>query len=96
MLAKPESACLLIGDISGYTGFLASVELEHAHDIIADLIKRDRDAAYIAKNAKGETVNRVENISFMGSSNILSEECWVTAQFARSLGLVQLDHQARV
>ena len=63
---------------------------------IAELIKRDRDAAYIAKNAKGETVNRVENISFMGSSNILSEECWVTAQFARSLGLVQLDHQARV
>ncbi|MFO1151198.1 MAG: DUF2652 domain-containing protein [Alsobacter sp.] len=38
MLGKPESACLLIGDISGYTGFLASVELDHAHDIIADLM----------------------------------------------------------
>ncbi len=63
---------------------------------ISELIKRDRDAAYIAKNKKGQTVNRVENISFMGSSNILSEECWATAQFARGLGLVQLDHQARV
>ena len=63
---------------------------------IAELVKRDRDAAYIAKNKKGQTVNRVENISFMGSSNILSEECWATAQFARGLGLVQLDHQARV
>jgi uncharacterized protein YndB with AHSA1/START domain/class 3 adenylate cyclase len=38
MLAQPEPACLLIGDISGYTGFLASVELDHAHDIIADLM----------------------------------------------------------
>jgi uncharacterized protein YndB with AHSA1/START domain/class 3 adenylate cyclase len=38
MLAQPESACLLIGDISGYTGFLESVELDHAHDIIADLM----------------------------------------------------------
>ena len=60
------------------------------------LRNRGMDAAYIAKNKKGQTVNRVENISFMGSSNILSEECWATAQFARGLGLVQLDHQARV
>ena len=38
MLPHPESACFVIADISGYTGFLASVELEHAHDIIADLM----------------------------------------------------------
>jgi uncharacterized protein YndB with AHSA1/START domain len=38
MLPKPESACLLIADISGYTSFLAGVELDHAHDIIADLM----------------------------------------------------------
>ncbi|HJS31808.1 MAG TPA: DUF2652 domain-containing protein, partial [Alphaproteobacteria bacterium] len=38
MLAKPESACFLIADISGYTSFLAGVELDHAHDIIADLM----------------------------------------------------------
>jgi uncharacterized protein YndB with AHSA1/START domain len=38
MIAKPESACFLIADISGYTRFLAGVELDHAHDIIADLM----------------------------------------------------------
>ncbi|HEY1152792.1 MAG TPA: DUF2652 domain-containing protein [Pseudolabrys sp.] len=38
MLAKPESACFVIADISGYTGFLAGVELDHAHDIIADVM----------------------------------------------------------
>lgn len=33
-----ESACLLIADISGYTGYLAGVELDHAQDILADLL----------------------------------------------------------
>jgi hypothetical protein len=28
MLPQPESACFVIADISGYTGFLAGVELE--------------------------------------------------------------------
>jgi hypothetical protein len=28
MLPKPESACFVIADISGYTGFLAGVELQ--------------------------------------------------------------------
>jgi len=32
-----ESACLLIADISGYTGYLAGVEIDHAEDILADL-----------------------------------------------------------
>lgn len=33
-----ERACLLIADISGYTAYLQGVELEHARDVIADLI----------------------------------------------------------
>jgi uncharacterized protein YndB with AHSA1/START domain len=53
MLAKPESACFLIADISGYTSFLAGVELEHAHDIIADImdtvLKRLRPKFRLAK-----------------------------------------------
>lgn len=38
MLSKPEPACLLIADISGYTGYLAGAELDHAQDVLADLI----------------------------------------------------------
>src|SRR6266566_5064599 len=38
MLPRPEPACLVIADISGYTGYLAGVELDHAQDILADLI----------------------------------------------------------
>src|SRR5215212_9945078 len=38
MLTQPEPACLVIADISGYTGFLAGAELDHAQDILADLM----------------------------------------------------------
>ncbi len=38
MLNRPEPACLVIADLSGYTGYLAAVELDHAQDILADLI----------------------------------------------------------
>lgn len=33
-----QPACFLIADISGYTGYLADVELDHAQDILADLV----------------------------------------------------------
>ena len=53
MLPKPESACFVIADISGYTGFLAGVELEHAQDIIADvmdtMVRRLRPPFRLAK-----------------------------------------------
>src|SRR3954454_2925727 len=38
MLSVAEPTCFLIADISGYTGYLADVELDHAQDILADLI----------------------------------------------------------
>lgn len=38
MFAAPEPTCFLIADISGYTKYLGGVELDHAQDILADLI----------------------------------------------------------
>jgi uncharacterized protein YndB with AHSA1/START domain len=38
MLPKAESACFAIADISGYTHFVSGVELDHAQDIIADIM----------------------------------------------------------
>ncbi len=38
MLNRSEPACLVIADITGYTSYLAGVELDHAQDILADLV----------------------------------------------------------
>jgi uncharacterized protein YndB with AHSA1/START domain len=36
--SRVESGLLLIADVSGYTAYLSGVELEHSHDILADLV----------------------------------------------------------
>src|SRR3982751_5827373 len=38
MAPAAQQACFLIADISGYTGYLVDVELDHAQDILADLV----------------------------------------------------------
>jgi|tagenome__1003787_1003787.scaffolds.fasta_scaffold20654063_1 uncharacterized protein YndB with AHSA1/START domain len=69
MDSAAQRATFLIADISGYTGYLADVELDHAQDILADLIgavvtalrpgfklaKLEGDAAFTF--ALGETVD---------------------------------------
>lgn len=35
-----QRGCLLLADIGGYSTYLAGVELEHSHDILADLLGR--------------------------------------------------------
>ena len=38
MLSVGEPTCFLIADISGYTTYLGGVELDHAQDIVGDLV----------------------------------------------------------
>lgn len=63
---------------------------------IARLVKDTREKEFVMKNAKGELVNRCETIGHLGSSNIDNEECWLVTAMTRALGLVYIDHQARV
>ncbi len=63
---------------------------------IARLVKDTRDKGFTKRNAKGELVNRCEAIGHYGSSNIDNEECWLVTAKSRALGLVYMDHQARV
>jgi len=52
------------------------------------------DASFMAKNAKGDTVNRTEAIASVGSAALDNEECWIYQAFLRSIGLVYIEHQA--
>jgi len=70
--------------------------LDWALTQIAMKIKDTRDKSFITKNEKGQVVNRVEALAHMGSSKLDNEECWLVTTMMRALGLVQIDHQARV
>ncbi len=63
---------------------------------IASRIKKTRDASFIEKDSKGNTVNRTEAIANIGGAALDNEECYLLVKLARSLGIVYLEHQARL
>jgi formate dehydrogenase major subunit len=63
---------------------------------IAKRVKATRDAHFMEKNAKGDVVNRVEAIAHVGSAALDNEELWPLQAMMRSLGLVYIEHQARI
>jgi formate dehydrogenase major subunit len=65
-------------------------------DQIARKIKDTRDAAFIEKDGQGRTVNRTENIGCLGGSALDNEECYLLSKMARALGLVYVEHHARI
>ena len=72
------------------------VEWEWALDEIAERIKKTRDATFTEQNAKGQTVNRCNGIAHVGSAALDNEECYILQKWLRSLGLVYIEHQARI
>lgn len=63
---------------------------------IGGWIKKTRDATFIEKDAKGNTVNRCESIAFAGGCTDTNEFNFLVVKTMRSMGLVHLENQARV
>jgi formate dehydrogenase major subunit len=63
---------------------------------IAKRIKDTRDATFESTNADGVTVNRTQGIAFLGGAANNDEECYLAVKLARALGLVYIEHQARI
>jgi len=63
---------------------------------IGGWIKKTRDATFIEKDAKGNTVNRLESIAFAGGCTDTNELNYLVVKTMRSLGVVHLENQARV
>jgi formate dehydrogenase major subunit len=72
------------------------VEWGWALDQIAQRIKKTRDAHWIETDDQGRTVRRTEAIASIGSAALDNEECSLLAKALRSIGLVYLEHQARI
>jgi formate dehydrogenase major subunit len=72
------------------------IPLEEALDKIALKIKETRDASFIETNKDGLPVMRTEGIAHIGSACIDNEECYLVTKLMRSLGVVFLEHHARI
>jgi formate dehydrogenase major subunit len=71
-------------------------ELDWAVTTLAQRLKATRDASFLAKNAAGVPVNRTEALASIGGAALNNEECYLITKLARALGIVYLEHQARL
>ena len=63
---------------------------------MARRLKDTRDAAFITRDGNGDLVNRTEAIACLGGSAMDNEECYLLAKMARAMGLVYIEHHARI
>lgn len=73
-----------------------AVSWDWAFENIAQRVKATRDTTFETKNPKGQVVNRTTAIASVGSAAMDNEECWTYQAMLRSLGLVYIEHQARI
>ncbi len=75
---------------------------EWALERIAENVKKTRDASFIETQpdekdpAKSYIANRTEAIASLGGASLDNEECYLLTKMNRALGIVYLEHQARI
>lgn len=72
------------------------ISWDDALDRIAKLMKQDRDANFVEKNADGLTVNRWLTTGVLAASASSNEVGYLTHKVVRSFGILAFDNQARV
>jgi formate dehydrogenase major subunit len=67
-------------------------------DTIAARVKATRDApgGFTMTDDNGKTVNRNEKIACLGGGELDNEECYLLSKMNRALGVVYLEHCARI
>ena len=63
---------------------------------IARHIKTTRDKCFVAKNAKGQVVNRNPGMAWIGGCTDTNEFNWLVVKSMRAMGVTCLENQARV
>lgn len=71
------------------------VDMAWALDQIAQRVKNTRDK-HFTETENGVTVNRLDAIANIGSACIDNEEAYLLTKLMRSLGVVFLEHHARI
>ena len=77
----------------------STLSWDEAISKVAQKIKDTRDANWIAQDdidGKKVTCNRVETIASFGGASLDNEECYLLVKMLRALGLVYVEHQARI
>ena len=72
------------------------ISWDDAIERIAARVKETRDRTFITTDSNGKTVNRTEAIGSLGGGELDNEECYILSKMDRALGLVYMEHCARL
>jgi formate dehydrogenase major subunit len=72
------------------------IPLEQAMDMVAERIKKTRDATWEDKNEEGLPLRRTMAIAHLGGATLDNEENYLIKKLFTSLGIVQIENQARI
>lgn len=72
------------------------VSWDFAMDWLARRFKDSRDATFVTRDEAGRTVNRCEGVGWVGSATVANEDAYLITKTMRALGLIYIDHQARI
>ncbi len=68
---------------------------DRAIPMIVERVKKTRDATWVGQR-DGLTLNQTTGIACLGGAALDSEECYLLVKAMRGLGVVWLEHQARI
>ncbi len=71
-------------------------EWDEIMDMVAERIKKTRDENFEHRNENGDIVNRTNAISWLGSAFCTDEENYLFHKMARAMGVINMDHCARL
>ena len=63
---------------------------------MARWVKQTRDGTFVETDSRGRTVNRCEGIAWTGGCTDTNELNYLVVKTMRTLGVVDLENQARV
>jgi formate dehydrogenase major subunit len=72
------------------------IPLEQAMEMVADRIKKSRDANWEDHSKNGEPLRRTMSLAHLGGATLDNEENYLIKKLFTGLGIVQIENQARI
>jgi formate dehydrogenase major subunit len=73
-----------------------AIPLERAMDMVAERVRRARDATWEERDDHGRTLRRTLGIAHLGGATLDNEENYLIKKLFTALGAIQIENQARI
>jgi formate dehydrogenase major subunit len=73
-----------------------TIPLDKAMDMVAERVKKTRDANWEDKSENGEPLRRTMAIAHLGGATLDNEENYLIKKLFTGLGIIQVENQARI